>query len=91
MRESFQDAEVYFYVQNALRDETKRARLGRALLKRCTAACDMRTDLFRYYYWYMSVYEQTINYDPFFDETPLLKNSEELYGVVGEVAQALGK
>jgi hypothetical protein len=31
------------------------------------------------------------NSDEFFDETRLLKNSEALYEVVGEVAKALGK
>jgi hypothetical protein len=80
--ESLQEAEARVFVQNALLDDQKRAKLGDQLTKRCEKVCDDRTRAFRY----LSEYHYAYVMNP----TDWEAQSEKLFELTGEVAKALG-
>jgi len=48
LQEGLEEAEARIYVQNAILDQDKKAKLGADLLKRCQETCDERTRMFTY-------------------------------------------
>ena len=90
MRESLQEAEARIFVQDALLDEDKTARLGDALAKRCREICDERTQLFRYVSAFSGLGTRE-DYFRTFTRHAWEKHSEKLYRAAGDVARALAK
>jgi len=87
MRESLQEAEARVFVQNALLDETMKAKLGTDLAARAKVLCDERTRLYRYYseFWASSTRDAALMVDP----AAWQERSRQLYDMAGEVARAL--
>jgi hypothetical protein len=52
LQEGLQEAEMRIFVQNAVLDDDKRAKLGEDLAKRCGEACEARTRAFTYMSYY---------------------------------------
>ena len=89
MRESLQEAEARIFVQNAVLDADKAARLPADLAGRCKELCDQRTQMIRYYSQFN---EPGVldDYAKVFDERRWQGLSENLYQAAGDVAKALG-
>ncbi|HUV39075.1 MAG TPA: glycoside hydrolase domain-containing protein, partial [Planctomycetota bacterium] len=90
MRESLQEAEARIFVQDALLDEDKTARLGDALAKRCRQICDERTQLFRYVSAFSGMDTREDCFRTF-TRRAWETHSEKLYQAAGDVATALAK
>jgi len=90
MREALQEAEVRVFVQDALLDPARRARLGTELEARCRALCLERMWALRYY----SQFAQPAiasDYSRVFNQRQWEDLSERLYVAAGDVAAVLGK
>jgi hypothetical protein len=89
MRESLQEAEARIFVQNAVLDADKTAKLPAELAARCKELCDQRTQMIRYYSQFN---EPGVldDYAKVFDERRWQDLSEKLYQAAGDVAKALG-
>jgi len=87
LRESQQEAEARVFVQNALLDETLKARLGPELAAKCQQICDDRTRTF----FYCTVYfgERGQEYGRVFNQEQWDAQTEKLYQAAGDVAKAL--
>jgi hypothetical protein len=91
MREAFQESEAVIFVQNALDDPVRKAKLNSELVKRCESVCAERALMFSHYARYLTYFSNwfSTNYDRVFDEAELRKNSEQMYELAGEVGKAL--
>jgi len=90
MRESLQEAEARMFVQDALLDEAKAAKLGADLAKRCRRLCDERTQLFRYVSAFTGLGTRE-DYFRVMSRHAWEAHSEKLYQAAGDVAKALAK
>ena len=88
MRESLQEAEARIFVQNAVLDEDRTARMPADLVRRCKELCDKRTQMIRYY----SQFNEPAVLDDYakvFNERRWQDLSEELYQAASDVARTL--
>ena len=90
MREALQEAEARVFVQEALLDKAKLARLSPDLAARARAVCLAQLVALRYYSQYCQV-QVKCEYDRVFSQQQWECLSEKLYEVAGEISKALGK
>ena len=93
LQEGLQEAEARIFVQNAILDEDKKAKLGTDLARRCKEACDERTRMF--------TYMANFRYNDGEGSMPRLRlipdvaaweeDAVKLYRLADEAAKALGK
>ena len=89
MRESQQEAEARVLVQDALLDETRKARLGTELAKECQEICDQRSRIFLYSAIYFG--EAGNEYGRVFNQERWDVLTERLYVAAGKVIKAADK
>jgi hypothetical protein len=89
MRESLQEAEARIFVQNALLDQERAARLGPDRAKRLRDLCDERTQMLRYYSYYCEPLVLD-DYAKVFNQERWDTLSAKLYQAASDVAKALG-
>ena len=89
LQESLQDMEARIFVQDAVLDQ--KGRLSADLVKRCNEICDERTRRLYYYSTYLESKESYRLAFPrdAFHEGWYRQNTEQLYTLAGEVANAL--
>jgi hypothetical protein len=90
MRESLQEAEARIFVQDALLDQDKCARLGDELAKRCREICNERTQWFRYISAFCGLGAHE-DYFRVLSKRTWEEHSEKLYQAASDVAEALAK
>ena len=86
LREGLQEAEARIFVQNALLDETQRAKLGKPLADRLRKLTTHRTRTFRYIAEYWDDVGGRYLLSPDWDHM-----NAKLYRAAAEVAKALGR
>ena len=93
LQEGLQEAEARIFVQEALLDEGKKARLGADLARRCREACDERTRSFTYmsHFRYSDSTEAMPRQRLIPDVAAWEDAAVRLYRLADEVAKALAK
>jgi len=93
LQEGLQEAEARIFVQEALLDEEKKARLAADLARRCREACDERTRNFTYmsHFRYSDSPEAMPRQRLIPDVAAWQDAAVRLYRLADEVAKALAK
>jgi hypothetical protein len=89
MQESIQESEVRVFVQNALLDETAKAKLGPDLAKRASELCNERTRMFRYCSAFFGDFGT--DYGRMINAGEWQADSEKLFKMADEIQTVLGK
>lgn len=90
MREALQEAEARIFVQEALMDKTKLAKLSPKLAARSRDVCMAHLTVLRYFSQFSQV-QVNCEYSRIFSQQQWEDLSEEMYEVAGEISSALGQ